>query len=225
MAATTTIMNTATSNGDAMKLKPLVWILAFCLCLLIIASLQVVIVSACLHFASKQNATLEQPENTWLKTAEFLTVSNPDVFFARSQYLRQKALLPEFISDRDSILNEALENLASASKLRPLWPYYSLSELNLLTLLDSDTVLIQEKVQHIIELAPNERGLDKHFLEVALYNWPKLSKEQQDWMLARMMKIPSYTLNYLYTSAKNINRSYVICTELPFKKVKRLCKS
>jgi hypothetical protein len=218
-------MNTVISNTTVVKSKLLVGALAFSLCLLIITSLQVVIVSVCLHFASKQDASFEQPENTWLQAAELFSISNPDVFYARSKYLRQKSLLTEFQAERGGMLNEALENLAAASKLRPLWPYYSLSELNILTLLDSDAVLVQSKVQHIIELAPNERGLDKHFLEVGLYNWPKLSKEQQQWMLARMMKIPRRTLNYLYASAKNINRGYVICTELPFKKVKRLCKT
>jgi hypothetical protein len=218
-------MNTAISNASAMKSKLLTWALAFSLCLLIVASLQVMIVSACLHFANKQDATFEQPENTWLQVAELLSVSNPDVFYARSKYLRQKSLLFEFQAERKEILSEALSNLAAASKLRPLWPYYSLSELNILTLLDSDPVLVQSKVSHIIELAPNERGLDKHFLEVALYNWSKLSKEQQQWMLARMMIIPRGTLSYLYASAKNINRSYVICTQLPFNKIKRLCRS
>jgi hypothetical protein len=218
-------MNTAISSSNEVKSKLLFSALAFSLALLIIASLQVVIVSSCLHFASKQDASIEQPENTWLQVAELLSVSNPDVFYARSKYLRRKSLLPELQAERKTILNEALEHLAAASKLRPLWPYYSLSELNILTLLDSDSALIQEKVWHIIELAPNERGLDKHFLEAALYNWTKLSKEQRQWVLARLMIIPGSTLNYLYASAKNINRSYVICTQLPFQKVKRLCKT
>jgi hypothetical protein len=199
--------------------------LLFVVALLFLAALQVAMVSASLSFASAKVASIEQPENYWLDFAEVLSISNPDVLSARSGFLRQKSQLVAFKEQKSVLLRQALMNLALASKIRPLWPYYPLAELNLLVLLDADLVDVQHKVEQIISLAPNERGLDKHFLELGFHSWVKLTAEQQEWMIARLSIVPRSTLNYVYSVVKSLNQAPVICTRLPFKKIRKLCKA
>jgi hypothetical protein len=193
--------------------------------LFFLAALQVVMVSTSLYFASLKVASIEQPENYWLDFAEVLSISNPDVLSARAGFLRQKSLLVAFKDQKPGLLREALMNLSQASELRPFWPYYPLAELNLLVLLDADVVEVQQKVEQIITLAPNERGLDKHFLELGLHSWAKLTADQQKWMTARLDIVPRGTLSYVYSVAKSINQAPVICTRLPYNKIKKLCKA
>ncbi len=224
MAATTTVMNTVQSKLSPLRSKlPLAALILSAV--LLLASAHVFVVSLALHFASHQQASNAQPDNSWLDFAELISFSNPEVFAARARFLRQKALLPNFESDRDALLSQALLNWAKAAKIRPLWPYYPLSELNLLVLLDADASTVREKVYQLIQLAPNERGVDQHLLELAFHSWEKLSAEQQQWMLERLKIVPNKTRKYVFAIAKNLNEQVVICTTLPYKLVKRLCKA
>jgi hypothetical protein len=206
------------SNGSLLALALVVIVLFF-------AALQVAAVSASLYFASTKIASIEQSENYWLDFAEVLSTSNPDVLSARAAFLRQKSLLIAFRKQKVRLLRDALMNLSQASKIRPLWPYYPLAELNLLVLLDADVVEVQQKVEQIINLAPNERGLDKHFLELGFHSWVKLTAEQQKWMIARLSIVPRRTLSSVYSVAKSLNKDSVICIHLPYNKIKKLCKS
>jgi hypothetical protein len=218
------ISSSGTSGSKSRSNRPLL-ALAGVVMLFFLAALQVVVVSASLYFASINVASTEQPQNYWLDFAEVLSSSNPDVLSARAGFLRQKSLLLAFKEQKPRLLREALMNLAQASEIRPLWPYYPLAELNLLVLLDADVVEIQQKVEQIITLAPNERGLDKHFLELGFHSWVKLTAEQQKWMIVRLSIVPPSTLNYVYSVAKSLNQAPVICTRLPFKKIRKLCKA
>jgi hypothetical protein len=220
-------MTSATDKNRSSAGKPkwALLALAFVVVLLFLAALQVVAVSASLYFASTKVTSAEQPENYWLDFAEILSISNPDVLSTRADFLRQKSLLAAFKEQKTALLQEALLNLSQASEIRPLWPYYPLAELNLLVLLDAGAVDVQQKVEQIIILAPNERGLDKHFLELGFHSWVKLTAEQQKWMIARLSIAPPSTLNYVYSVAKSLNQAPVICTSLPYKKIKKLCKT
>jgi hypothetical protein len=215
---------TYTSRFSSGKSKWFSLALAFVV-LLFLAALQVVMVSTSLYFASMKVASIKQPENYWLDFAEVLSISNPDVLSARAGFLRQKSLLVGIKEQKPELLREALMNLSQASELRPFWPYYPLAELNLLVLLDANVVEVQQKVEQIITLAPNERGLDKHFLELGFHSWAKLTAAQQKWMIARLDIVPRGTLSYVYSVAKSINQAPVICTRLPYNKIKNLCKA
>jgi hypothetical protein len=193
--------------------------------LLFLAALQIMVVSASLYFSSLQEASYEHPENSWLDFAELLSNSNPDVFYARAGFLRQKALLADFKDQRAALLRETLRHYSLAADVRPLWPYYKLSQLNTLVLMDASAITIQQKVAQIIQLAPNERGLDRQFLELAFHSWVKLSVQQQQWMLTRLSIVPRGTLHYVYSVAKNLNQAPIICTNLPSAKIQRLCKA
>ncbi|MEH6447373.1 MAG: hypothetical protein V7765_01830 [Oleispira sp.] len=199
--------------------------LVFLLLLLCLLAAQVFLVSAALYFSKQQDASIEQPTNAWLDLAELISVSNPEVLHTRANFLRQKALLPEFRDQRTALLQQALTLWGRAAEIRPLWPYYWLSELNTMVLLDTDALVFQAQVEQIIQLAPNERGLDKQFLELAFYDWDKLTAEQQQWMLDRLAIVPGGTFNYVFSVAKKFNKQSVICTRLPYKKVKRICRA
>lgn len=199
--------------------------LIFASSLFFVASMQIFIVSVSLYFSSLQEASYEHPENSWLDFAELLSNSNPDVFYARAGFLRQKALLADFKDQRAALLRETLRHYSLAADVRPLWPYYKLSQLNTLVLMDASAITIQQKVAQIIQLAPNERGLDRQFLELAFYSWVKLSVQQQQWMLTRLSIVPRGTLHYVYSVAKNLNQAPIICTNLPSAKIQRLCKA
>jgi hypothetical protein len=199
--------------------------LGFVVIVLFFAALQVATVSASLYFASTKIASIEQSENYWLDFAETLSTSNPDVLSARAAFLRQKSLLVAFRKQKVGLLREALMNLSQASIIRPLWPYYPLAELNLLVLLNADVIEVQQKVEQIITLAPNERGLDRHFLELGFHSWVKLTTEQQKWMIARLAIVPRGTLRYVYSVAKSLDQASVICIHLPYNKIKKLCKA
>lgn len=233
MVATMTHMNTA-PNKDSLisavtsallKPKSLLLALIFILLLLCVLAAQVFAVSAALYFSKQQVASAEQPTNTWLDVAELISVSNPEVLHTRANFLRQKALLPEFSEQRTALLQQALALWGRAVEIRPLWPYYWLSELNTIVLLDAAAVDFQAKVEQVIQLAPNERGLDKQLLELAFYDWDKLTVEQQQWMLDRLAIVPGGTFNYVFSVAKQFNKQSVICTRLPYKKVKRICRA
>jgi hypothetical protein len=233
IVAITTHMNKAPNNDSSMsvsinaQLKPRLLSLVLVLLLLILClfATQVFLVSASLYFSKQQSVSIEQPTNAWLDVAELISVSNPEVFHARANFLRQKALLPEFSDQRDSFLQQALVLWGRAAEIRPLWPYYWLSELNTMVLLDVDAVDFQAKVDQIIQLAPNERGLDKQLLEMAFYDWDKLTPKQQQWMLDRLAIVPRGTFQYIFSVAKKLNKQPMICTRLPFQKVKRICRA
>jgi hypothetical protein len=228
-----THMNTAPNNDSSMsalinpRLKPRLLSLVLVLLLLVLCLLaaQVFLVSVSLYFSKQQIASIEQPTNAWLDIAELVSVSNPEVLHTRANFLRQKALLPGFSDQRDSFLQQALVLWGLAVEIRPLWPYYWLSELNTMVLLDVDAVDFQTKVEQIIQLAPNERGLDKQLLEMAFYDWDKLMPKQQQWMLDRLAIVPNGTFNYIFSVAKKLNKQSVICTRLPYQKVKRICRA
>ena len=59
----------------------------------------------------------------------------------------------------------------TAIKYRPLWPYYQVSALDVEVLLDKPASVIQKRISTIIKLAPNERGLYRDMLQLALIAW------------------------------------------------------
>lgn len=233
MVAITAYMNTVPNNENLMSslaralLKPRFLSLALVLLLLVLCLLaaQVFLVSTSLYFSKQQNTSIEPPTNIWLDIAELISVSNPEVLDTRARFLRQKALSPGFIDKKDYLLQQALVLWGRAAEIRPLWPYYRLSELNTMVLLDVDAVDFQAKVEQIIQLAPNERGLDKQLLELAFYDWDKLTPKQEQWMLDRLAIVPSRTFYFVFSVAKKFNKQFVICTRLPYQKVKRICQA
>ena len=192
------------------------------LALLSVLALQLILVSASLGLAKSTDDLAV--DNTWLQIAKVLSFSNPDVFALEAQALRSSAAANwDSQNIAQPYLEQSLAAWQQAISLRPQWPYYQLAALDVEVLMNADTDAIQQRFQQIITLAPNERGMDKALLELALFSWPKLLQSQKDWVITRLKIVPRGTLEMLYRSAKTVGREQLLCTLLPWSKVKSLC--
>ena len=206
------------------KLRLPVLVLLSVLSLLV---LQLVLVSASIGFAKSGLAKGSDNlavDNTWLKVAKALSFSNPDVFALEARALRSSAVVNWDSQDiAQSYLQQSLLAWQQAISLRPQWSYYQLAAFDIEVFMNADAEIIQQRFQQIITLAPNERGMDKGLLELALFAWPKLQSTQKDWVIARLAIVPHPTLKMLYSSAKTVGREQLLCTLLPWSKVKFFC--
>lgn len=208
------------------------YLILLALLLLSLLAVQAVLVSATISLAKSDvaknakdlNSNDLDADNVWLHIAKALSFSNPDVFALEARALRSSAVVNWDSQDIAQLyLEQSLSAWQQAISLRPQWPYYQLAALDVEVLMNVDAVVIQQRFQQIITLAPNERGMDKALLELALFNWPKLLPQQQEWVVARLAIVPSHTLRKLYDSAKAVGREQLLCTFLPWNKVKQLC--
>ncbi len=202
-------------------------VIAF-LALAILASLHTSLVSALLSLG-------------YLDAAESLSSNNPDV--AEAQATRYRILAVELAEAELKVDTADAGNSMSTSKpeitswqaqlksreywqqaiiLRPTWPYYHLGALDIEVLL-RDKVAIQQRIKHIIKLAPNERGLDEGLLTLAFFVWDWVEPAEQTWLLARLADVRYSTLKTVFSYAKQAGHHYDICAHLAWKKVKGLC--
>jgi hypothetical protein len=197
-------------------------LLHFTLLLLSLLALQLILVSASIGLA-KSGDNLDA-DNTWLKIAKTLSFSNPDVLALEARALRSSAISNwESPGIAQLYLEQSLNAWQQAISLRPLWPYYYLAAFDIEVLQNADASIIQRRFDKIINHAPNERGMDKSLLALALQSWPKLQLGQKDWVVARLAIVPRRTLNFLYQSAEAVGREQLLCTFLPWSKVERYC--
>ena len=218
MSTVKTVLNTT-------RLRKIV--IAF-LALAILASLHTSLVSALLSLG-------------YLDAAESLSSNNPDV--AEAQATRYRILAVELAEAELKVDTADAGNSMSTSKpeitswqaqlksreywqqaiiLRPTWPYYHLGALDIEVLL-RDKVAIQQRIKHIIKLAPNERGLDEGLLTLAFFVWDWVEPAEQTWLLARLADVRYSTLKTVFSYAKQAGHHYDICAHLAWKKVKGLC--
>lgn len=175
----------------------------------------------------------------YLDAADSLSSNNPDV--AEAQATRYRILAAELAeaelkadtdvaaisTSRPEITSwqaqlKSREYWQQAINLRPTWPYYHLGALDVEVLL-LDQEAIQQRIKHIIKLAPNERGLDKGLLTLAFFVWEWVEPTEQKWLLARLAIVPYPTLKTVFTYAKQSGHHYDICAHVAWKKVKGLC--
>lgn len=172
--------------------------------------------------------------------ADMVSINDPDVAEAQAQKYRtlgvkldelasegqqgsegQKGLEEQEL-DAESAFTTSLSYWQQAISLRPSWPYYHLGALDVEVYL-ADKVAVQQRIKHIIQLAPNERGLDKGLLVLAVIAWQWLEPAEKQWLLNRMAKLRPAILRYVFSYAKQADNHYDICTRLPWKKVRGLC--
>ena len=154
--------------------------------------------------------------------ADAITLNNPDVAEAQARKYREQSLELEF-APRQEALTISLDYWQQAISARPLWPYYHLGALDAEVLLQ-DSAAVQKRIQHMIALAPNERGLDEGFLILAFIAWDWVGDAEKPWLLTRLGMVKRSTLRQVFSYAKQANNHRDICSHLPWKKVKRLCK-
>jgi hypothetical protein len=170
----------------------------------------------------------------YLDAADSLSSNNPDVAEAQATRYRQLAVeLAEAEQETEQAVKQEMmtswqaqlksrEYWLQAINLRPTWPYYHLGALDIEVLL-RDKVAIQQRIKHIIKLAPNERGLDEGLLTLAFFVWDWVEPTEQAWLLARLADVRYSTLKTVFSYAKQAGHHYDICAHLAWKKVKGLC--
>ena len=170
----------------------------------------------------------------YLDAADSLSSNNPDVAEAQATRYRQLAVeLAEAEQETEQAVKQEMmtswqaqlksrEYWLQAINLRPTWPYYHLGALDVEVLL-LDKEAVQQRIKHIIKLAPNERGLDEGLLILAFFVWDWVEPTEQEWLLARLGIVPYPTLKTVFSYAKQSGNHYDICAHLAWKKVKGLC--
>lgn len=165
--------------------------------------------------------------------AETISVNNPDIAEVQARHYREVGVELADL-DNESVANthqamtswQALmlsrDYWLQAINIRPSWPYYHLGALDVEVLL-RDKTAVQQRIKQIIQLAPNERGLDNSFLILAFIAWDWVEPDDKEWLLTRLGKVRYSTLKQVFYYAKQANTHYDICTRLAWKKVRGLC--
>ena len=201
--------------------------IAIALITLAIAAVHTFLVSILIELG--KSASVSEQDNLWLNAAETISWQNPDIYEAQGRYYRQQAFVVDKSINKQNArqalsLTNSLQHWQNAINASPLWPYYQLNALDVEVLLGKPRDVIQERLDTIIRLAPNERGLDKSLLEIAFISWSKLNKDQQEFMLSKLNSARGSTLKRVFSQAKKAGNHHAICVNLPWKRVRRLCK-
>ncbi len=175
-----------------LKVNPYVWVVLSALPVFYFIYLGTV--SSLVAMGSGSEISLE--DNKFLNYALTLNPSHSEGNAAQALYLRNRALLPDNENDVKD-LTRSYYYWQEAIKGRPLWPYYQLGALDTEYLLEAPDYVIQERLDWLIKTTPNERGVDRQLLSVTMLAWPKLSSEQQQWLVAR------------FASAKQSDQKYI----------------
>ena len=169
------------------------------------------------------SAPVNTQDNAWLVLADRIAFRNPDVDVAIARYERERALItaPAFRNDH---LRQARVRWDRAAEARPFWPYYQLGALDAVVLLNAPAEDIRQRFSAIVSLAPNERGLDRGLLELALFSWHKLTTMQQEWVLERIPRTTYATRRFLFGVADQLHLKPLLCARLPWTQVKNFCR-
>ena len=201
------------------------------LLMLALLSLQIFVVAVLLEAGKSKE--VNSHSNYWLDMAETLSVDNPDVYEAQAYYYRAQALNGYEVGAAFRVNDVPKERVAlelslkywqQAQKASPLWPYYQLGAWDVEVLLNSSEQVIQDRLSAILTLAPNERGLDRALLQLSFSAWPKLSQGQKTFMLDRLKNRNHKLLKSVFLIAKAAGNHQAICVNLPWKKIRRLCR-
>jgi len=167
----------------------------------------------------------DSPTNTYFETALTLAPWNSYAAASYGSHLRAYAVTLPVGQERRDILEQVLSLYEQAMKGRPLWPYYQLGAFDAEYLLGRPAAVIQSRFDIVTELAPNERGLDRNLLELSLYNWQYLRKDQKQWVAHRLQKTQGSIRRDMLSTISEL-KSYhpELCIQLPWKLVRRACQ-
>ena len=165
--------------------------------------------------------------------AETISVNNPDIAEVQARHYREVGVeLADLDEESATNTHQAMTSWQAfmlsrdywlqAINIRPSWPYYQLGALDVEVLL-RDKSAVQQRIKQIIQLAPNERGLDEGFLILAFIAWDWVEPDDKEWLLTRLGKVRYSTLKQVFYYAKQSGHHYDICAHLAWKKVKGLC--
>jgi len=142
---------------------------------------------------------------------------------AYAEYKRSYATSGE-ANNSNAVLQDSLRLIEEAIQVRPLWPYYHLGALDAEYLLGRPDEVIQARLDTIINLAPNERGLDFNLIELSLLSWHNLRSDQQRWIAARIQTARRDTRKELSGFIEQmIKTDPAFCSTLPWQTVRKFC--
>tara|TARA_Y100001934_G_scaffold230989_1_gene278882 strand:+ start:1239 stop:1880 length:642 start_codon:yes stop_codon:yes gene_type:complete len=162
--------------------------------------------------------------NSSLHWATTLAPWSADAAIAYAAYLRGYAVTAS-MPEKAKTLSVIHELIDSAIAKRPLWPYYQLAKYDAEVLSGASEVALQARFDGIRSLAPNERGVDLSLIQTSLYVWDSLKGSQQNWIGVQMLGMQREKRDDLLlqiSSLKTYNPR--LCTQLPWKLVKRACQ-
>lgn len=191
------------------------------LVLLTLLSLHVFVVSALLSLGQQREISAD--DNVLLEAAVALSIANPDALAALALYQRKQALLNDGEA-RTALLTASLGHWQSAIAQRPAWPYHHLGALDIEVLLNKPAAVIQQRIDKVILQTPNERGIDKPLLELAIFSWGKLTPVQREWMVKRLNIADGSVLKFVIKAADRVKRKSLMCAHLPLKKARWTCR-
>ena len=163
-------------------------------------------------------------DNIFYGAAVEISPWNADALAGYAEYKRNYAVTVEG-EERQASLREALTYFERAIEQRPYWPYYVVGALDaeyILGLPDQD---IQKRFDAVVSLAPNERGLDHHFTQLAILTWLKLRDDQKAWAGKRLLSVKSPARQAAIDVIKILPDSErgPLCAELPWSLAKDAC--
>ena len=162
-------------------------------------------------------------KNSALELAQTLAPWSADAAIANSTYQRAYGITQTGDAYWQAI-NLALVHAEQAIERRPFWPYYQLSAFDAEYLLNSDPQIIQARFDRIVEVAPNERGLDRNLLELSVLSWQKLRDDQKRWVGKRLLTAKHATRKAtIALIAQQLPVTNSFCYELPWSLVRRIC--
>ena len=157
----------------------------------------------------------ESLDNPVLDTIIAVAPFNLKAREAKASWLREYAMTLE-PRQRIEPMKEVIALLEPATRWRPRWPYYHLALLDAEYLIDSPAEVLQARYDMLLNLAPNERGLDSYMIEVALRSWRKLRPNQKELIVSKLTRSKSYILNpLLEVIEEEVPVFPELCEELP----------
>jgi len=149
----------------------------------------------------------------------------PDLHVALARYDRERASLGQDVALQRQWLESSRHHWDMASQLRPLWPYYQLGAFNAEVTLGSSTEVIQARFDQVAVLSKNERGADRSLFELGFAVWPQLRRDQQDWLVGRMVSsVWPQTVAFAFEKAELHDVKGVVCIRLPWSFAQKHCK-
>jgi hypothetical protein len=197
------------------------------LLILVVATAHIFIVSILIELGKSTSTNLQ--ENPWLSVAEAISWNNPEVYESQARYYRRQAFIVDGAINRqnaaqDLSLRTSLKYWLRAVDASPLWPYYQLGALDIEVLLNRPEGVIQGRLDSVIELGANERGLEKDMFKISFVAWRKLSTGQKETVLGRLKNRSNRMLKAVFEVAKAAGTHNAICVNLPWRKVRHLCR-
>ncbi len=160
--------------------------------------------------------------NQWLDMAEPMAGWIPDLYEAQGQYYLDLGVKLTGESRAEAMTLSAAY-WDGAYDLRPGWPYYPLSALVAESYFDAPADRVQLHMDQMMAMSFNERGIHIRLFDTSFRLWGKLTRPQQDWVLAQAAMPYGATTRRAFHAAKQYGFKPLLCARLPWNVAKKYC--